>query len=85
MFRAANAQSGGQSNAVVYQLGDANYGFGMGNNAAEGFVVYRSGTAPSASFGHRFLVAGQEVFTLRGDPFERADEEGNRQRSDDGS
>ncbi|NJK44979.1 MAG: hypothetical protein HC933_12440 [Pleurocapsa sp. SU_196_0] len=67
LFRATNALSGGQSNTTVIQLGDSSYGFGMGNNAAEGFVVYRSGTALSSAFGHRFVVAGQELLTLRGD------------------
>ncbi|NJK44732.1 MAG: hypothetical protein HC933_10985, partial [Pleurocapsa sp. SU_196_0] len=66
-LNAANASNAAFSNLTMYQLGTASYGLGLGDNATEGYLVYRAGTGSSAIFGHRWLVNGAERFNIKGD------------------
>lgn len=43
------------------------YGFGMGPTSTEGYLTYRSGTALSSVFGHKWLINDTEYMRLRGD------------------
>lgn len=43
------------------------YGFGMGPTNTEGYLTYRSGTASSSTFGHKWLINDTEYMRLRGD------------------
>jgi len=43
------------------------YGFGLGPTGAEGYLTYRSGTALSSAFGHKWFVSDTEYMRLRGD------------------
>lgn len=43
------------------------YGFGFGPASTEGYITYRSGTASSSIFGHKFFVNNIEVMRVRGD------------------
>lgn len=43
------------------------YGFGMGPTSTEGYLTYRSGTALSSAFGHKWFVNDTEYMRLRGD------------------
>jgi hypothetical protein len=43
------------------------YGFGLGPTGAEGYLTYRSGTALSSAFGHKWFVNDTEYMRLRGD------------------
>lgn len=43
------------------------YGFGMVPTSTEGYLTYRSGTALSSAFGHKWFVNDTEYMRLRGD------------------
>lgn len=43
------------------------YGLGLGPTGAEGYLTYRSGTALSSVFGHKWFVNDTEYMRLRGD------------------
>ena len=43
------------------------YGLGLGPTGAEGYLTYRSGTALSSVFGHKWLINDTEYMRLRGD------------------
>lgn len=67
-FHSAGAETVGLSlHNVTSTSGLPAYGFGLGPTGAEGYLTYRSGTALSSAFGHKWFVNDTEYMRLRGD------------------
>lgn len=65
-LRVTNEAGGSATQAIFLHDATGNYAFGMGPTSTEGYINYDSGTAGTASFGHRFRVNGTDRLTIDG-------------------